>query len=82
MYKFVVSLLSKALAITTLLSMSNASDRPKPSPIVQELCQKLKIQLDQLGVMKDERREEREQEASHRKDLFKALQDQLNDLSR
>jgi hypothetical protein len=61
--------------------MSNTPDKPKPSPIVQELCQKLKIQLDQLGVMVKESPEQEEKE-THRKDLFKALSDQLNELSR
>jgi hypothetical protein len=60
--------------------MSDTPDKPKPSVIVQELCQKLKIQLDQLGVMAD-KAPQREEDDSHRKDLFKALQDQINELS-
>jgi hypothetical protein len=59
----------------------NSSDKPKPLPIVQELCQKLKMQLDQLGVMKDEPKAP-EKDATLRKDLFKSLQEQLNELSR
>jgi len=61
--------------------MSNTPEKPKPSPIVQELCQKLKIQLDQLGIMANSCPKD-EEDDGHRKDLFKALQDQLNELSR
>jgi hypothetical protein len=55
-------------------------DKEKPSRIVQELCKKLKLQLDELGVALEE--EPQSEEHAHRKDLFKALQQQLNDLSR
>jgi len=61
--------------------MSDTPEKPKPSLIVQELCQKLKLQLDQLGVMKNERSEKAVEDESHRKDLFKSLQAQLNELS-
>jgi hypothetical protein len=61
--------------------MSDTPEKPKPSLIVQELCRKLKIQLDQLGGIKNERVEKAVVDEGNRKDLFKSLQAQLNELS-
>lgn len=55
-------------------------DKAKPSPIVQELCKKLKLQLDQLGVNREEAPPILDIRA--KKDLFQTLQKQLADLSR
>lgn len=55
-------------------------DKAKPSPIVQELCKKLKLQLDQLGVVLED--EPPTEDLSKRRDLFQALQKQLAELSR
>ncbi len=57
-------------------------NKDKPSVIVQDLCKKLKLQLDQLGIAIEKPAPGESEDTVQRKDLFKALQDQLAELSR
>ena len=55
-------------------------DKEKPSSAVQELCKKLKLQLEELGIPREEPPEDEDQ--TQIKNLFQQLQDQLAELSR
>ena len=68
------------LLLHAQLTTGTMEDKTKPSSILQELCKKLKLQLDELGVVKPEYPPP--EDIGHRQDLFKELQDQLNELSR
>lgn len=54
-------------------------DHEKPSSIVQDLCKKLKLQLDELAVALEE--EPSTVDLDQRRILFKQLQEQLSELS-
>lgn len=56
--------------------------KDRSSTLVRDLCEKLKIQLDQLGIAVEESPPSNEEDSKQRKNLFKALQDQLAELSR
>lgn len=55
-------------------------EKEKTPAIVQDLCKKLKEQMEQLNAIPE--KEVPKEEIQARKDLFRALQDQLASLSR
>ena len=62
--------------------MCSMKQKSENSSIVQDLCRKLKIQLDELAVTLEEPSKNAQEEKTRRSELMEQLKEQLAELSR